>query len=144
MKGTFILQMTFSSKVSRLRRCLFLKEDVCFIHGHQFGRHETKYLKASDWFTPGFPRFKQGNEKHNNRVPSSLSLFDKLRARHDRFVKIIRAFRRCSVRLKQAGEIFSRILGSILFYLVLFSHYLFKTTPHSNCFIYEVMQVFST
>lgn len=54
----------------------------------------------------------RGSEKQNNRVPLSLSLFDKLRARHDRFVKIIKAFRRCSVRLKQAGEIFSGILGS--------------------------------
>lgn len=60
MKGTFIVQMTFSSKVSRLLRCLFLKEDACLIHGHQFGRHETKYFKACDWLTPAFPRRKQG------------------------------------------------------------------------------------
>ena len=32
LKGTFIRQKTCSSKVSRLARCLCLKEDECLIH----------------------------------------------------------------------------------------------------------------
>jgi len=53
---------------------------------------------------------RRGNEKQNNSTPLSMSLFDKLRARHDRSVKIIIAFHRCSDRFKQVAKIFSGIL----------------------------------
>lgn len=87
----------------------------------------------------------RGSEKQNNNIPLSLSLFDKLRARHDRFVKIIIAFRRCSDRFKQAGQNISReFYVDKVFGFGLFSDYLFKRTPHSNCFICETVQVFST